>query len=198
MPCDDSPDDLKLLWREADADRPVFSPDQLRRATEKMQARRRQGAVILAVAMALLMACYALVFFYIPNNTLTSIGSILSVFVCGFWLAYILVERARAASDPAESDGIRFYRAELERARRRHRGMVWRLALLAPPFILWDIGFARIFAKTAWFVEPGMWLDCVLLLAVFAIAGPLHQLKLARKCQERIDALDSVKGSNGR
>jgi hypothetical protein len=75
---------------------------------------------------------------------------------------------------------------------------VWRLALLAPPFILWDIGFAQIFAKVAWFVAPLMWFDCVLLLAVFTIVGPLKQLKLARKFRDRIDALDGVMEGNGR
>lgn len=198
MACDDVPDDLKSLWKEAGADRPMFSPDQFRQATEKMQARRRKGAVVLAAAMAIFVACYAIVFFCIPNNTLTRIGSILSVFVCGTWLVHILVERARAASDPGETDSVRFYRAELERARHKHRGLVWRLALLAPPFILWDIGFAQIFTKAAWFVAPVMWFDCVFLLAVFAIVGPLKQLKLERKCQDRIDALDGVEGSNGR
>jgi hypothetical protein len=198
MACNDVPDDLKSLWKQACADRPVFSPGQLRQGTEKMQARRRKGAVVTAAVMTLFLAAYAIAFLYIPNNTLTRIGSILSVIVCGTWLVHILVERARTASDPGETDSARFYRAELERARHKHRGLAWRLALLAPPFILWDIGFSQIFAKVAWFVAPFIWLDCVLLLAVFTVFGPLKQLKLSRKFQERIDALDGVLRSNGR
>lgn len=152
----------------------------------------------MAAVMALFVAAYGMVFFYIPNNTLTRTGSILSVIVCGTWLVRILVERARAASDPGETESARFYRAELERTLRKHRSLVWQLALLAPPFILWDIGFAQIFAKVAWFVAPLMWFDCVLLLAVGTVVGPLKQLRLARKCQDRIDALDGAMRSKGR
>jgi len=198
MACDDLPDDLKILWKEAGTDRPMFSPDQFRQETEKMQARRRKHDIVGGACMALFAACYAIVFFYIHNNTLTLMGSILSVFVCGSWLGSILVERARATPDPGESDSVRFYRAELERARDTHRGMVWRLVILVPPFVLWDIGFAQIFAKAAWFVAPIMWFDCALVLAVFAIIGPLKQLKLTREYQERIDILDGAMRSNGR
>lgn len=163
-----------------------------------MRAKRRKSDVIMVAAMALLVAGYGIIFFFIPNNALTLAGSILSVLVCGAWLIDILMKRARVAPDPGETDSVRFYRAELERARNNHRALVWRLALLAPPFILWDIGFARIFAKAAWFIEPFMWFDCVFLLAVFAVVGPLNQLKWTRKYQDRIAALDGAIRSEGR
>lgn len=197
MGCDELPDDLKILWKEASSDRPMFSPDQLRQATERIRAKRRKSGVIGAAVMAIFVASYTIIFFFIPNNALTLAGSILSVLVCGAWLIDILVRRAWAAPDPGESDSVPFYRAELERARDNRRTLVWRLALLAPPFIFWDIGFARIFAKAAWFIEPLMWFDCVFLLAMFVVLGPLKQLKLARKYQDRIDALDSASRSNG-
>jgi len=37
-----------------------------------------------------------------------------------------------------------------------------------------------------------MWFDCALLLVVLAIVGPLKSLKMARKYQSRIDALDGT------
>jgi hypothetical protein len=198
MACDEMPDDLKILWKEAGTDRPMFSPDQLRQETEKMQARRRKSDVVGAAVMAIFVVGYTIIFFFIPNNTLTLAGSILSVLICGIWLIDILMKRARVVPDPGETDSVRFYRAELESARDNHRTLAWRIALLAPPFILWDIGFARIFAKAAWFIEPLMWFDCVLLLAVFAFFGPLKQLKLTRKYQDRIAALDGAIRSEGR
>jgi len=192
MACDELPDDLKILWKEAGTDRPIFSPDQLRQETEKMRAKRRKSYTVGAAVMAIFVASYAIIFFFIPNNALTLAGSILSVLVCGAWLIDILRKRARVVPDPGETGSVRFYRAELERARDNRRTLAWRLALLAPPFILWDIGFARIFAKAAWFIEPLMWFDCVFLLAVFAVVGPLKQLKSVRKYQDRIAALDGA------
>jgi len=198
MACDEMPDDLKILWKEAGTDRPVFSPDQLRQETEKMRARRRKSDVLGAAVMAFFVASYTIIFFFIPNNALTLAGSILSVLICGMWLINILRKRARVAPDPGETDSVRFYRAELERARDNHRTLVWRLARLGPPFILWDIGFARIFAKAAWFIEPLMWFDCVFLLAMFAVVLPVKQLKSMRKYQERIHTLDAAMRSEGR
>lgn len=163
-----------------------------------MPARRRKSDVVGAAILAFFVAGYTIIFFFVPNNALTLAGSIMSVLVCGAWLIDILRKRARVVPDPADTDSVRFFRAELERARDNHRTLVWRLAVLAPPFILWDIGFARIFAKAAWFIEPLMWFDCVILLAVFALAGPLKQLKLTRKYRDKIDALDGAIRSEGR
>src|SRR5208283_1718013 len=130
MACDELPDNLKILWKEAGTDRPKFSPEQLRQETEKMRAKRRKSDVIMAAAMALLVAGYGIIFFFIPNNALTLAGSILSVLVCGAWLIDILMKRARVAPDPGETDSVRFLQNELERARDHRRTLAWRLALL--------------------------------------------------------------------
>jgi hypothetical protein len=198
LSCNDLPEELRILWKEAGTERPMFSPDQFRRETEKMRARRRKGEIVMGVCLAAFVASYAAILLYIPNNTLTRIGSILSVFVSGSWLADILVKRMQAVPDPGETDSVRFYRAELERMRDNQRGMVWRCAILAPPFILWDIGYARIFAKLSPFLAPFMWFDGALLLAFFAIFVPLKNLRLARKVRGRIDAVDAAIRSGGR
>jgi len=198
MPCDDLPDDLKILWKEAGANPPMFSTDQLRKEIERMQARRRRGNLVLGVCMAFFVACFTMSFFFFPfNNTLTRIGSIVSVLVCGGWLVLILREGARVGSDPGDTPGVRFYRAELERARDSHRGLLWRFLLLPPPFILLDLGLAQALAKFSPFVAPLMWFDCALLLAAFVILVPMKQLRLARKYQSRIDALDATLRSTG-
>jgi len=197
MPCDDLPDDLRILWKEAGTDRPMFSVDQLRDETERMQARRRRGYIVAGVCMSFFVAFYALVFFLYVHNSLTRIGSTLSVLVCGYWLVHVLAERARVATDLGETDGVRFYRAELERTRDWHRGVSWRLVLLALPLVLCDLGFAQIFAKFSPIVAPLMWLTAASLLAALAIWAPLKHLKLARKYQDRIDALEAATRSSG-
>jgi len=196
MPCDDLPDDVKTLWKEAGTDRPMFSVDQLRNETERMQARRRRGYIVTGTCMAFFVAFYALTFFYVHNN-LTHIGSTLSVLVCGYWLIHVLAERARVATDLGEIDGVRFYRAELERTRRWHRGLSWRLVLLALPLVLCDLGFAQFFAKFSPILTPLMWLTAASLLAALAFWAPLKHLKLARKYQDRIDALEAAARSSG-
>jgi len=198
MPCDDLPDDLRILWKEAGANPPMFSTDQLRKEIEKMQARRRRGNLVLGVCMAFFVACSTLCFLFFPiDNTLVRIGSALSVLVCGGWLALILLERARVGAGPDETPGVRFYRAELERARDSHRGMLWRFLLLPPPFILLDLGLAQALAKFSPLVAPLMWFDGALVLAAFVIFAPVKHLRLARKYQSRIDALDVALRSTG-
>ena len=198
MPCDDLPDDLRILWKEAGANRPMFSTDQLRKEIGKMQARRRRGNLVLSVCMSLFVACFTMSFFFFPfSNTLTRIGSALSVLVCGGWLVLILREGARVGSDPGDTPGVRFYRAELERARDSHRGLLWRFLLLPPPFILLDLGLARALAKFSPFVAPLMWFDGALVLTAFLIYAPVKHLRLSRKYQSRIDGLDATLRSIG-
>jgi hypothetical protein len=146
--------------------------------------------------MSFFVAFYALTFFYV-HNSLTRIGSTLSVLVCGYWLVHVLAERARVATDLGETDGVRFYRAELERTRDWHRGLSWRFVLLALPLALCDLGFGQIFAKFSPILAPLMWLTAASLLAALAIWVPLKHLKLARKYQDRIDALEAAARSSG-
>jgi hypothetical protein len=197
MPCDDLPDDLKTLWKKAGTNQPMFSVDQLRNELERMQVQRRRGHIVMGTCMSFFVAFYALAFFYV-HNSLTRIGSTLSVLVCAYWLFHVLAERARVAPDLDQTDGVRFYRTELERTRDRHRGLSWRFVLLALPLVLCDLGFAQVFAKFSPILAPLMWLVAASLLAVLAIWAPLKQFKLARKYQDRIDALDVAAKSSGR
>jgi hypothetical protein len=196
MPCDDLPDDLKILWKEAGVTPTLLSLEQLRQGTERLQAGRRKSEIALVAANSAFVAFF-MVFFFLFDNTLTRIGSILSVFGCGYWLVHILVEQARAVPDLGETDGVRFYRAELERVRDYHRGTFWRWLILPPPLIFFNIGLAQTYAGQWPFLVPFMWFDCAFILAFFAVIAPLKQLRLARRYQGRIDALDAAVRSSG-
>jgi NADH:ubiquinone oxidoreductase subunit 3 (subunit A) len=191
MPCDELPDDLKTLWKEVGANPPTFSPDQLRREANRLQAKRRRGQILVVAVMLFLAASYAFSFFGFPN-TLARLGGALTIIACGYWLVHALRERARPAPDPGETDGLSFYRAELEHARDNHRWMSWRFLLVAGPFILFDIGAAQLYAKFSPFIVWLMCFDCALLLVVLAVWAPAKNLKMARKYQGRVDALDSM------
>ena len=196
MSCDYLPDELKILWKEAGSDQPAFSPDQLRREMNRLEAARRRRCSVLIVSMMLIVAGYGLSFFAFPN-TLARIGATLSVLVCAYWLVHALVERVRAAPDPGETGGVRFYRTALERVRDEHRWMSRRWLLLPGPFILLDIGCAQLYAKASPFIVPFVCFDCALLVAVLAIWAPAKNRKLARQFQDRIDALDAAVRSGG-
>jgi hypothetical protein len=193
MPGDYLPDDLKILWKEVGVNPPMFSADQLRKEMERLQAGRHKRYVTGIVAAWILFAAFTL-FFFVFENTLARIGSILSILGAGYWLAQLQRGRARIVPDVSETDGVRFYRAELERLRDCHRGpRLWsRVLIFAPPWILFNVGFAQIHPELA----PFMLFDCAAILAAFAILVPLN-LRLAGKYQRRIDALDAVLKENG-
>jgi len=197
MPCDDLPDDLKILWKEAGMDRPVFAPDQLRAEAEKLQAKRRRDYLVLSAAFASALASYAFFVFYF-HNTLTRVGSSLAVLVFGYLAIDTLVKRARVLPGLGETDGLRFYRSELERKRNWHRGIPRRLLMLSVPVILVSLGLAQFFAKVSPFIPPVIWSWSVFLLVLLGIWGPAKHRKLARKYQDRIDRLDSAVRGAGR
>lgn len=191
MPCNELPDDLEILWKEAGANPSRFPLDEFRKETNRLQARRRRGYIVLGASLLVMIGAYGLGFFLFAN-ALARLGATLSVLVCGYWLVHAVVERARVAPDPADLDGLRFYRAELEHARDNCRWMSWRWLLLLGPFVLFDIGVAQIYAKVWPLIVPFACFDCALLLAVFAIWAPVKHFRLARKYQECIDALDAA------
>ncbi len=194
MSCDNLPGDLRILWKEAGKDRPMFSLEQIREDTEKLLARRRRSYAVVGACMAVFVASFTLCFFLF-SNTLTRIGSVVAVLGFGYWFVDLLVERARAVPDLGETDGVRFYRGELEQMRDWHRRRRWRLLILPLPFIFFDLGCSQIYGKHFPFLARFVWFDGALMLAVFAIWAPLKHLKLARQYQGKIEALDAgVKG----
>ena len=196
MPCDELPDDLKILWKEAGMDQPMFSTDQLRAEAKKLQAKQRRDYLVLSVVFSSAVPSYAF-FIYFFHNTLTRLGSSLALVVFGYLVIDTLVKRARALPDPGETNGWRFYRAELDRKRNWHRGLPRRFLMLTVPLILVALGLAQFFAQVSPFIPPVIWSWAVFLLIVFAIWGPAKHRRLARKYQDRIDALDSAVSSTG-
>jgi hypothetical protein len=191
MPCDELPDNLKSLWKEVSANPSRFSPDQLRREAHRLQARRRRVKILLVALMPYFAAVYAFSFFGFPN-TLARLGGALTIMACGYWLIHALKEHARTVPDMGETDGLCFYRVELEHARDNYRWVSYRFLLLVGPFILFDIGCAELYARFSPFIVWLMCFDCAVLLVVLAVWAPVKNLKMARQCQDRIDALDSM------
>ena len=194
MPCDELPDDLRIRWKEAGMDGQVFSPDQLRAEAEKLRARLRRGYLIVSVGFSTAAASYALIVFnfHYFHNTLMLLGSSLSFAGFGYLVIYALVKRSRALPDPGETDGLRFYRTELERKRDWIRGIGWRLPIVGVSMFLVDLGLIQMLLKTSGFLAGISLSWGVFVLGLCAVWVPMRNSRMARKYQERIDALDSA------
>ena len=190
MSCDDLPEDLKALWKEAGTDRVMFSSGQLHREAERMQATRRRSYLTLGIASCSAVASYVFIGFYF-DNALTRAGSSLSILVFGYLLAHAQRERARAASGLGETGAVRFYRAELERQREWHRRVAWWLMVLTLPLSLVGLGVAQVIGRMWPWAAPVLWCWAAFLLGVLGVWGPAKHFRLARQYQERMDALDA-------
>jgi hypothetical protein len=199
MPCDELPDDLMIPWKEAGMNGQVFSPNQLRAQAEKMRAKRRRGYLVSGVVCSTMVATYALIIinFHIFHNMLMLIGSGLSLVGFCYLLIATLIKRSRAFPDLVETDGLRFYRTELERKRDGIRWVAWSLPLIWVPVFLVDLGLTQWLLKTSAFLA-GANLSLAVVCLVFVGAWvPVRNTRMARKYQERIDALDSALPSAG-
>ena len=200
MPCDELPDDLKIAWKEAGMNGQVFSPNQLRAEAEKMQAKMRRLYLGVSVGFSTAALSYAVIIFnyHFFHNTLMLIGSSLSLVGFGYLVIYALVKRARALPDLGETDGLHFYRTELERKRDWIRGIGWRLPIIGVPIFLVDLGLIQLLLKTSAFLAGVSLSWGVFVLGLCVAWVPVRNSRMARKYQEHIDALDSAAKSAGR
>jgi hypothetical protein len=180
------PNDLKILWKELNTNPRQISPEQLRKEAEKLRTEVRRRSVIGGGAALFVIAGFTLSF-CLFQNALQRIGSLLTVAGAGYMVVQLRMRSMRPVADMGQTDCITFYRTELERQRDFHRGKwFWsRLLIFLPGPFIWFVGFAHASPKLA----PFIWLEFAAFLILGAIAVPLN-LRLARKYQRRIDALD--------
>ena len=188
MRSDYLPDDLKRLWKELASNPVRISPDDLRREARKLWAGVRLRNWFVVGVCCIIIAAYG-VFFFASKTALERIGSVLSIAGAANVIVQFLKRPARTMPDFAAIECIRFYRAELQRQRDFHRGRgvgSWLLPLLPGP-IIFNVAFALDRPMFAPLVKLQM--ACFLMAA--AIVVPLN-LRLARKYQRRLDALDAA------
>jgi Flp pilus assembly protein TadB len=179
---------LKDLWQEVSTDPVHFTLDDLHRDEEKLRKRVRRRSLGGGGAALIGIVVFAVYFFAFPG-LLMRIGAVLTVLGAGYGIVQLRMRSARAMPDMGGTESIRFYRAELERQRDFHTGAwLWsRLIILLPGPIVWMVGFARSYPKVATI----MWVVVAIYL-VLSVRGALLNLRLARKYQRRIDALDAA------
>jgi len=187
MRSDYLPDDLRRLWQELALNPVQVSADDLRREASKLRARLSLRNWFVAGVCCVIIAAYGF-FFFRSKTALERIGSALSIAGAANVIVQFLKRPARTMPSASAMESIRFYRAELERHRDFHRGKgiaSWLLPGLPGP-IIFNIAFALdrpIFA-------PIVGLQLAAFLMIAALVVPLN-LRMARKYQRRIDALDA-------
>ena len=187
MRSDYLPGDLKRLWQELASDPVTVTPDALRSESRRLRSGVRLRNSFVVVICSFVMAAYG-VFLFKSTTLLERIGCVLSLAGAANVIVQFLKRPARTMPVSGAVEGMRFYRAELERHRDFHRGkgvISWLPAMLPGPF-LFNIGFALAQPALAPLVE----FQLAAVLAGAAIVVPLN-LRMARRFQGRIDALDS-------
>ena len=186
MPGDYLPDDLKNIWKELDTNPIQRKADEVRKEAEMLRKGVGRRSALGGLVCLILMASFTVFFFKFPNG-LQRIGCVLTVAGVGYLILQLRMRRSSATPDPGETDCVRFYRAELERQRDFHRGKwFWsRLLIFVPGPIVFMAGFAQAYPK----LSSGIRLELAAFLILGVIGVPLN-LRLARKYQRRIDALD--------
>jgi len=187
MRSDYLPDDLKSLWKELAAHPIAVSAEDLRREAGRLGSgvRLRNGFVV--GVCCLIISAYGM-FAYRSQTALERVGAVLAIAGAANVIAQFLRRPARKVPDACAIESTRFYRAELERHRVFHRGrgvLSWLLPLLPGP-ILFNVAFALDRPMFAAIIK----LQMAAFLAIAAIVIPLN-LRMARKYQRRIDALDA-------
>jgi hypothetical protein len=194
MRSDYLPDDLKKLWKELASNPVQVSADDLRNESRRLRTGLRFRNWFVVGICCIIITAYSL-FLFRSNTALERIGSVLSIAGTANVIVQFLKRPARTMPDSGAVESIRFYRAELERHRDFHRGKgihSWLLPFLPGPMIF-NIAFALdrpIFA-------PIVALQMAAFLMIAAIIVPLN-LRMARKYQQRIDALDASQSCSGR
>jgi hypothetical protein len=192
MPGDYLPDDLKNLWKELETDPMRISLEELQQEAGKLKSGLRRRSFIGYGAALIVMVAYSTLFFVYPN-ILQRIGSTLTVVGAAYMIVQLRIRKARVLHYASSIECVQFYRAELTRQRDFHQGRwFWsRLVIFVPGPLIFFIGFAQAYPGLAVYI----WIEfaATLILALIAV---LLNLRLARKYQHRVDALDALeKGS---
>ena len=186
MSCDYLPGDLQQLWQELCVN-PIPVPlDQLRAEAANLE-RGLVRRLVVGGGAALLVAVVFAAFFPVFPEISERIGALLTVVGAGYLAGQILLRHSRMTPDAAGTECLRFYREELERQRDFHRGAwLWsRIAFILPGPLAFIVGLGQEYPKLA----PLVWLHFATIPGALTFGAVLN-LKLARKYQRRIDALD--------
>ena len=186
------PADVKNIWQNQSVEGTTMSLEEIKKQMGQLQKKMRQRNVVVGLALLLLVVVCARLLFK-AGNLIEGIGAALLVIGAGYVGYQLLLIRKKPASVIRENEPLAsamFYRTELERQRDFHRGLwLWsRLVIVVPGVVVLLIGSV---------IEHPERIHRIRLnaatVAVLAVLQVARQLRLARKYQREIDALDRLK-----
>jgi uncharacterized membrane protein YjjP (DUF1212 family) len=184
------PPDVKNIWQNQSVEGTAMSLEEIKKNFGQLQKKMRQRRVVRGLAVLFVAVLFAGLLFK-AGNLMEGIGAALVVIGTGYVGYQLLLIRKKPASVLWENEPLAsamFYRIELERERDFHRGLwLWsRIVVVVPGALVFLIG--RI-------IEHPEGIHPIRLAAsgVFLVLIVARNLRLARKYQREIDALDAVK-----
>jgi hypothetical protein len=186
------PADVKSIWQNQSVEGTTMSLEEIKKKIGQLQKKIRQRSVVVGLALlCLVVVCVRLLFK--AGNLIEGIGAALLVIGAGYVGYQLLLIRKKPASVIRENEPLAsavFYRTELERQRDFHRGLwLWsRLVIVVPGVLVLLIGIAIERPERIHWIRLNA--AAIVVLAVLQVA---RNLRLARKYQGEIDALDRLK-----
>jgi hypothetical protein len=185
------PPDVKNIWQNQFAEGTTMSLEEIKKKTGQLQNKVRQRSVVVGLAFLVIVAVCARLLLK-AGNPVEGIGAALTVIGVAYVGYQLLLIRKKPASVITENEPLAsavFYRTELERQRDFHRGLwLWsRVVVVVPGALVLLIG--RVLEHP----ERMHQFRLIAVLVVFPVLMVARNLRLARKYQREIDALDAVK-----
>ena len=183
------PADVKNIWQNQSVEETTMSLEDIKKKIGQLQKKMRLRNVIVGLALLFMVVICARLLFK-AGNLIEGIGAALLIIGAGYVGYQLLLIRKQPASVVRENEPLAsalFYRTELERQRDFHRGLwLWsRVAIVIPGAVVLLIGVA--------IEHPERMHRLIAAGFVLAVLQVARHLRLARKYQREIDALDEVK-----
>jgi hypothetical protein len=185
-----SPDDMKNLWQNQEAEHVQISLDDIYRKAQTLEKKVARRNVISPALCLIEVVAFGFFIFLYPNVT-QRIGSALTMAGTFYWIYQIYMKRTGDMPfGMGREPCFNFLRRELERQREFHDGLsFWlRVVTIIPGPVLFGVGLAM--ANPEVKGQSLLVIACFIALTILAI--PLNRRE-ARKYQRQIDELDAVK-----
>lgn len=186
----DKMDDARKLWQDQPLEGMTMSLKQVHERIEKLSRMVRRRNLIGGFACIAVMLGFSY-FFVVLTHPIERIGAALTAVGAGY-IMYQLVsgkmKRQSAAAETQVEASVAFYRSELQRQRDFHQGVwLWsRMLIFAPGPFIFLVGMTEANPALTKFAL----LEAAIAAALLIRAIP-RNLRLARRFQQELDALDS-------
>jgi len=191
MTIEPEPTDVKNIWQTQSVEGTTMSLEEIKKKMGQLQKKMRLRNAFVGLQLLLVVVICARLLSK-AGNLIEGIGAALLVIGVSYVGYQLLLIRKKTASVIGENEplaSVVFYRTELERQRDFHSGL-WlcsRLVVILPGALVLLIGGVIEHPERT---HP---IRFIMILVVFTTLAVARSMRLARKYQREIDALDAVR-----